>query len=61
MPSDEQFTALRKLRQEAENLLIACTAVAGAGSLVHVAFDHNASRKPTQAEEQLLGKLRAVP
>lgn len=60
MITEEHFVALREVREAARCLGIACTALAGASALVHMAFDRTVSSRLSRREELLLGKLRIV-
>jgi hypothetical protein len=60
MITDEHFEVLRKRREEAANLRLACIATDEAGSLLHMAYDRSVSQRPSQAEASLLRRLRAV-
>ncbi len=56
--TDERLAAVRKVREEADNLRLACIAVAGnASGLLHLAYDTSVSPLPSLDEAILLGRL----
>jgi hypothetical protein len=60
MITEEHFEALRKIREEAANLRLACIATESTGSLLHLAYDRDISQRTSPSEKALLGKLRST-
>lgn len=60
MISEEHFAAVRAIHAQARELTLACTAIAGTSSLLHMAFDPELVEKFTRAEQALARKLGAV-
>lgn len=54
---DERVEAVRKLRQEADNLRLACIAATGGAAMLHIAYNQNLAPLPTLDEAILLGRL----
>lgn len=58
--TDERTIAVRRVREEADKLRIACIAAAGSGALLHVAYDRGAVARLNTDEAVLLGRLRGI-
>lgn len=58
--TDERMAAVRKVREEADNLRLACIAAAGGAALLHVAYDQEMSPIIPLDEAVLLGRLGGV-
>lgn len=58
--TDERMDAVRKVRQEADRLRLACIAVAGGGALLHLVYDQEIQHILPIEEAVLLGRLGGV-
>lgn len=58
---EPRLQAVRQVREEADNLRLACIAAVEAKALLHIAYD--STIKPTLPLDQavLLGRLRGLP
>ena len=54
MVTDEHFEALRKVREEAANLRLACITAEETGSLLHMAYDPGITQRNSPDEAALL-------
>ena len=59
--TDDRLAAVRRVREEADNLRLACIAVANGTALLHVAYDQAFEAVPTLEQAVLLGRLASVP
>jgi hypothetical protein len=60
MITDEHFAVLRKVRDEAAVLRLACIAAEEAGSLLHIAYDPGISQRLEPGQTALIRRLRSV-
>jgi hypothetical protein len=58
--SPEHFEAVRRLRDEADKLRLACIDAAGNSSLMHIAFDSSIADKLPTDQVALLGRLNNI-
>lgn len=57
---DERLEAVRKVREEADNLRLACIAEAGGAALLHVAYDQNLTPLISLDDAVLLARMGGV-